>query len=217
MADQVTKVAYEDTSFKQECDELKSKTEKPTTLSASSDTFQLLNSTSVPRAASSRRLNRSPPTLKTPSTTSPSSSMSRPGEADNEYLDGLPPIAGNKSILRLIWERIIVLHIGSPKERSDAAASPVSLASDNHRYEKLIIEEGECCAWFLLSVCSSTMVISDENRSKPVNPTNFQGGMNCGGNRKVGQNRRALSVINQDLVAEGRPYPCVVNKRALAE
>lgn len=43
------------------------------------------------------------------------------------------------------------------------------------------------------------------------------GGMNCGGNRKVGQNRRALSVINQDLVAEGRPYPCVVNKRTLAE
>ncbi|XP_014521177.1 G2/mitotic-specific cyclin-1 [Vigna radiata var. radiata] len=61
------------------------------------------------------------------------------------------------------------------------------------------------------------MVISDENRSKPVNPTSFQGGMNCGGNRKVGQNRRALSVINQDLVAEGRPYPCVVNKRTLAE
>lgn len=36
------------------------------------------------------------------------------------------------------------------------------------------------------------------------------------GTRKVGQNRRALSVINQNLV-EGRPYPCVVNKRPLSE
>ncbi|KAL2988361.1 hypothetical protein AAZX31_11G082700 [Glycine max] len=61
------------------------------------------------------------------------------------------------------------------------------------------------------------MKISDENSSKPINPTSFQGGIECVGNRKMGQNRRALSVINQDLVAEGRPYPCVVNKRALAE
>ncbi|KAK7406913.1 hypothetical protein VNO78_08549 [Psophocarpus tetragonolobus] len=60
------------------------------------------------------------------------------------------------------------------------------------------------------------MVLSDENTSRPINPTIFQGGKECVGNRKVGQNRRALSVINQDLVVEGRPYPCVVNKRALA-
>ncbi|XP_004512252.1 G2/mitotic-specific cyclin-1 [Cicer arietinum] len=45
------------------------------------------------------------------------------------------------------------------------------------------------------------------------NPTNFQGL----DSRKVGQNRRALSVINQNLVVEGRSYPCVVNKRALSE
>ncbi|MED6204043.1 hypothetical protein PIB30_005443 [Stylosanthes scabra] len=32
--------------------------------------------------------------------------------------------------------------------------------------------------------------------------------------RKFGQNRRALSVINQNLV-QNRPYPCVVNKRPL--
>ncbi|CAJ1930640.1 unnamed protein product [Sphenostylis stenocarpa] len=60
------------------------------------------------------------------------------------------------------------------------------------------------------------MVIS-ENRSKTINPTGFEGGINCEKNRKLGQNRRALSVINQNLVAEGRSYPCVVNKRALAE
>ncbi|AES95280.1 G2/mitotic-specific cyclin-1 [Medicago truncatula] len=46
------------------------------------------------------------------------------------------------------------------------------------------------------------------------NPTNFEGGLDS---RKVGQNRRALGVINQNLVVEGRPYPCVVNKRALSE
>ncbi|XP_057448947.1 G2/mitotic-specific cyclin-1-like [Lotus japonicus] len=59
------------------------------------------------------------------------------------------------------------------------------------------------------------MVISDENASSnnSLKPASFQ---DCvGGARKVGQNRRALGVINQSLV-EGRPYPCVVNKRALS-
>lgn len=37
-----------------------------------------------------------------------------------------------------------------------------------------------------------------------------------GGERNVGMNRRSLSVINQNLV-QGRPYPCVVNKRVLTE
>ncbi|MED6223736.1 G2/mitotic-specific cyclin-2 [Stylosanthes scabra] len=55
---------------------------------------------------------------------------------------------------------------------------------------------------------------SDENNSRIL-----QGGMEnhprqngCG--RKFGQNRRALSEINQNLV-HNRSYPCVVNKRAL--
>lgn len=37
-----------------------------------------------------------------------------------------------------------------------------------------------------------------------------------GGERNVGMNRRSLSVINQNLV-QGRPYPCVVNKRVLTD
>lgn len=62
-------------------------------------------------------------------------------ENDDEYL-GLPPIAANEPILCLIWEQIAILHTGSMEEKSDAAASLVSLARDNDRYGKLIIEEG---------------------------------------------------------------------------
>ncbi|XP_065854888.1 uncharacterized protein [Euphorbia lathyris] len=62
-------------------------------------------------------------------------------DRDDEYL-GLPPIAANEPILCLIWEQVAILFTGSLEERSDAAASLVSLARDNDRYVKLIIEEG---------------------------------------------------------------------------
>ncbi|KAG8662811.1 uncharacterized protein LOC110601973 [Manihot esculenta] len=62
-------------------------------------------------------------------------------DRDDEYL-GLPPIAANEPILCLIWEQIAILTTGSVDDRSDAAASLVSLARDNDRYGKLIIEEG---------------------------------------------------------------------------
>ncbi|XVF62280.1 hypothetical protein PTKIN_Ptkin08bG0204800 [Pterospermum kingtungense] len=61
--------------------------------------------------------------------------------------------------------------------------------------------------------------ISDENHPNLVKPTNFQGGAVMG-SRKFGQeirhNRRALSVINQNLVG-AKAYTCVVNKRGLSE
>ncbi|PIN26476.1 hypothetical protein CDL12_00773 [Handroanthus impetiginosus] len=60
---------------------------------------------------------------------------------DDEYL-GLPPIAANEPILCLIWEQVAILCSGTIEERTDAAASLVSLARDNDRYGKLIIEEG---------------------------------------------------------------------------
>ncbi|KAG8048203.1 hypothetical protein GUJ93_ZPchr0008g12205 [Zizania palustris] len=63
---------------------------------------------------------------------------------NNDDLDdhiGLPPIAQNEPILFLIWEQIAVLYTGNPDARSDAAASIVSLARDNERYGRLIIEE----------------------------------------------------------------------------
>ncbi|KAK1369398.1 Armadillo repeat only 2 [Heracleum sosnowskyi] len=62
-------------------------------------------------------------------------------DRDDEYL-GLPPIAANEPILCLIWEQVAILCSGSIEDRSDAAASLVSLARDNDRYGKLIIEEG---------------------------------------------------------------------------
>ncbi|KAF5453823.1 hypothetical protein F2P56_023541 [Juglans regia] len=60
------------------------------------------------------------------------------------------------------------------------------------------------------------MVITDENK-----PTNFQvGGLEMGtrksSRQEIRQNRRALSVINQNLVG-AQAYPCVVNKRTLSE
>ncbi|KAL1315966.1 G2/mitotic-specific cyclin-1-like [Arachis hypogaea] len=61
------------------------------------------------------------------------------------------------------------------------------------------------------------MVISDENISNSINPTNLQGGLDYMDTKKAGQkNRRALSVINQSVV-ESRHYPCILNKRAFAE
>ncbi|XP_057525882.1 uncharacterized protein LOC130805222 isoform X2 [Amaranthus tricolor] len=52
---------------------------------------------------------------------------------------GLPPIAANEPILCLIWEQVANL---SSEERTDAASSLVSLANDNQRYRKMIVEEG---------------------------------------------------------------------------
>ncbi|XP_071704671.1 uncharacterized protein [Rutidosis leptorrhynchoides] len=62
-------------------------------------------------------------------------------EGDDGYV-GLPPIAANEPILCLVWEQIAILCCGTLEDRADAAASLVSLARDNDRYGKLIIEEG---------------------------------------------------------------------------
>ncbi|KAI3499349.1 hypothetical protein L2E82_15781 [Cichorium intybus] len=69
--------------------------------------------------------------------------VSTPAEdRDDEYL-GLPPIAANEPHLGLIWEQIAILCSSNVvDEWTDAAGSLVSLARDNERYGKLIIEEG---------------------------------------------------------------------------
>ena len=57
------------------------------------------------------------------------------------------------------------------------------------------------------------MKIFDENKSSnSVNTADFEG---LDSRKNVGGNRRALGVINQNGVVEGRSYPCAVNKRAL--
>ncbi|XP_009591707.1 G2/mitotic-specific cyclin-2-like isoform X2 [Nicotiana tomentosiformis] len=63
------------------------------------------------------------------------------------------------------------------------------------------------------------MGVSNENNPTMIKPTNVQGEAELGC-RKFGMetrnNRRALSVINQNFVG-AKPYPCVVNKRVLSE
>lgn len=56
--------------------------------------------------------------------------------------------------------------------------------------------------------------ISDENNPNLTKPTNFQGCRKFG--QEIKHNRRALSVINHNLVG-AKAYPCVVNKRGLSQ
>ncbi|KAK9167371.1 hypothetical protein Scep_002562 [Stephania cephalantha] len=77
-----------------------------------------------------------------------------------------PPIAANEPILCLIWEQIATLHKGSLDDRSDAAASLVSLARDNDRYGKLILEEGGVAP--LLKLVKEGKLEGQENAARAI-------------------------------------------------
>ncbi|KAJ9172670.1 hypothetical protein P3X46_015884 [Hevea brasiliensis] len=174
LADQVIKAADKARAFKQDCAELKSKTEKLASLlrqavRASSDLYerptrriiddteQVLDKalalvqkcepndlmtrvfTILPAAAFRKMSSQLENSIGDVSWLLRISALA--DDCDDEYL-GLPPIAANEPILCLVWEQIAILYTGSPDDRSDAAASLVSLARDNDRYGKLIIEEG---------------------------------------------------------------------------
>uniref|UniRef100_A0A7N0UXQ3 DUF7792 domain-containing protein n=1 Tax=Kalanchoe fedtschenkoi TaxID=63787 RepID=A0A7N0UXQ3_KALFE len=174
LADQVTKIADETTFFRQECLELKSKTERLAALLRQAaragndlyerptrriidDTEQVLDKalglvlkcrgnsvfkrifTIIPAGAFRKTSMQLENSIGDVSWLLRVSAPSE--ERDDEYL-GLPPIAANEPILCLIWEQIAILYTGSLDDRCDAAASLVSLARDNERYGKLIIEEG---------------------------------------------------------------------------
>ncbi|KAF9589487.1 hypothetical protein IFM89_024758 [Coptis chinensis] len=173
LADQVTKAADDAHSFKQECAELKSKTEKLAALlrqaaRASSDLYErptrrIIDDTEqvLEKALALVAKCRGNGLMKRVFTIIPAAAfkkmyaqlensigdvswllrVSASTDRDDEYL-GLPPIAANEPILCLIWEQIATLYTGSLDDKSDAAASLVSLARDNDRYGKLIIEEG---------------------------------------------------------------------------
>ncbi|GKV44081.1 hypothetical protein SLEP1_g51308 [Rubroshorea leprosula] len=174
LADQVTKAADEASSFKQECAELKSKTEKLAALlrqaaRAGSDLYErptrrIVDDTEqvLDKALTLVLKCRANGLMKRVFTIIPAAGFRKTSSqlessigdvswllrvsasADNrdyEYL-GLPPIAANEPILCVIWEQIAILSAGSLDDRCDAAASLVSLARDNDRYGKLIIEEG---------------------------------------------------------------------------
>ncbi|KAK8517670.1 hypothetical protein V6N12_016512 [Hibiscus sabdariffa] len=174
LADQVSKAADEASSFKQECLELKSKTEKLARLlrqaaRASSDLYErptrrIIDDTEqvLDKALPLVSKCRANGFMKRVLTIIPAAAFRKMysqlensigdvswllrvsasvDDRDVGYL-GLPPIAANEPILCLIWEQIAILYTGSLDDRSDAAASLVSLARDNDRYGKLIIEEG---------------------------------------------------------------------------
>ncbi|XWS26008.1 hypothetical protein CRYUN_Cryun27aG0116900 [Craigia yunnanensis] len=64
------------------------------------------------------------------------------------------------------------------------------------------------------------MAGSDENNPGFIGPSHLQGGLRAGGGGKfvaaTGQNRKALSTINRNVIG-APPYPCAVNKRPLSE
>ncbi|KAI4327736.1 hypothetical protein L6164_020161 [Bauhinia variegata] len=175
LADQVAKAADEaSSSFKQECAEIKSKTEKLAALlrqaaRASSDlyerpTLRIVEDTEqvLDKALQLVQKCRTNGLVKRVFTIIPAAAfrkmssnlensigdvswllrVSTPAEDRGDEYMGLPPIAANEPILGLIWEQVAILHTGSLEDRSDAAASLVTLARDNDRYGKLIIEEG---------------------------------------------------------------------------
>ncbi|XP_073041208.1 uncharacterized protein [Primulina eburnea] len=174
LSDQVIKAAENAGSFKQECSELKSKTERLAGLlrqvaRASNelydrptrriieDTQQALDKTLslVLKCNGNGLIKRVFTIIPTAAFRKISAQLENSigdvswllrvsAPADDrldEYL-GLPPIAANEPILYLIWEQIATLYTGTIDDRADAAASLVSLARDNDRYGKLIIEEG---------------------------------------------------------------------------
>ncbi|KAK8706650.1 hypothetical protein V6N13_050205 [Hibiscus sabdariffa] len=172
VADMVTKAADEAQSFKQECQEIKAKTDKLAGLlrqvaRASNevyerptrrivdDTEQVLDKalTLVLKCGATGLLRRLFTIIPAAAFRKLSMQLENSigdvswllavsgDNKDDEYL-GLPPIAANEPILCLIWEQIAILYTSTLEERSDASASLVSLARDNDRYGKLIIEEG---------------------------------------------------------------------------
>ncbi|AEE86604.1 putative armadillo-like helical protein [Arabidopsis thaliana] len=201
LADQVVKAGDEATINKQECADIKSKTEKLAALlrqaaRASSDLYErptrrILDDTEnvlekaltmvqrcrddgyimrlfniIPAAAFRKMISQLENSVGDVSWLLRVSTPA--GNDDDEgfgYL-GLPPIAANEPILCLIWEQIAVLMTGSPEDKSDAAASLASLARDNDRYVKLIVEEGGVNP--LLKLVKEGKIDGQENAARTI-------------------------------------------------
>ncbi|PKA60624.1 hypothetical protein AXF42_Ash006256 [Apostasia shenzhenica] len=171
LADQVTKLADGANSFRAECQELKAKTERLATLlrqAARAELYEratrrIMDDTerALDKALALVVKCRATGIMKRVLTIIPAGAfrktsvgidssigdvswllrVSAAGDEDGDTHLGLPPIAQNEPILCLIWEQIATLHNGSLDARADAAAGLLSLARDNERYGKLIIEE----------------------------------------------------------------------------
>ncbi|XP_016433635.2 uncharacterized protein LOC107760133 [Nicotiana tabacum] len=196
LADQVTQAADVATSFKQECAELKSKTERLVVLlrqaaRASNDLYQrptrrIIDDTEqalemaisiVTKCCAQGLMQRVFTIIPSASFRNLSSQLENSivnvswllrvsaTESGDEYL-GLPPIAANEPILCFIWELIAILYTGSVNDRSEAAASLTSLAKDNHRNGKLIVEEGGVGP--LLKLLKEGKLEGQENAAKAI-------------------------------------------------
>lgn len=196
LTDQVMKAADEASSSKQECAELKTKTEKLAGLlrqaaRSSSDLYQrptcrIIDDTQqvLDKALALVLRCRDNGIMRRVFTITPAAAFRKMSsqlensigdvswllrvsapERGDEY-HGLPPIAANEPILALIWEQIAVLIAGSLEGRSDAAASLVSLAQDNYRNGKLIIEEGGVGP--LLKLVKEGQVEGQENAARAI-------------------------------------------------
>lgn len=198
LADQISKAADDATSFKQECSEIKSRTDKLALLLRQAarasnelyerparriiiDTEQVLDKalvlvvkcrgnglmkrvfTLIPAAAFRKMISQLDNSV---GDVSWLLRVSTPAEDRVDDYLGLPPIAANEPILYLIWEQIATLYTGSLDDRGDAAASLVSLARDNDRYGKLIIEEGGVGP--LLKLVKEGKIEGQENAARTI-------------------------------------------------
>ncbi|XP_044492646.1 uncharacterized protein LOC123216296 [Mangifera indica] len=64
------------------------------------------------------------------------------GGASGGIVLTLPPIASNDPILSWVWSYIAAIHMGQLSDRIEAANELASLAEDNDRNKKIIVEEG---------------------------------------------------------------------------
>lgn len=196
LADQVVKAADEASFFKSDCTELKSKAEKLAALirqaaRASNDLYErptrrIIDDTEqvLDKAHGLVQKCRAHGLVKRLFTIIPAAAFRKmsaqmensigdvswllrvsASDGGDEYL-GLPPIAANEPILCLIWEQIAILSSGKLEDRADAAASLVSLARDNERYGKLIIEEGGVGP--LLRLVKEGKVEGQENAARAI-------------------------------------------------
>ncbi|KAL4585011.1 hypothetical protein LXL04_009624 [Taraxacum kok-saghyz] len=92
--------------------------------------------------------------------------VSTPADDRDDLHLGLPPIASNEPHLCLIWEQIAVLCSSNVDDWADAAGSLVSLARDNEKYGKLIIEEGGVPP--LLKLAKEGRMEGQENAARAV-------------------------------------------------
>ncbi|KAL0739499.1 hypothetical protein Bca4012_015709 [Brassica carinata] len=201
LADQVVKAGDEATINKQECAEIKSKTEKLAALlrqaaRASSDLYErptrrIIDDTEnvlqkaltmvqrcrddgyimrlfnmIPAAAFRKMISQLENSVGDVSWLLRVSTPAGNDDGEGVGYLGLPPIAANEPILCLIWEQIAVLMTGSPDDKADAAASLASLAKDNPRHVKLIVEEGGVNP--LLKLAKEGKIDGQENAARTI-------------------------------------------------